>query len=138
MTEAGDGCDDIILETREDLNMFLTSSKYEFTILKFHADWCKPCKSIAPFVHELIEEKINYFDKMNVKNKFIFVEVDVDECFDLYAFLKKRKMINGIPALFLYSKAIYSKADPKEIYIPHGSISGTNQDEIRKVLDYIK
>lgn len=129
---------EIILETREDLNKFLTTSKYDFTILKFQAEWCKPCKSIASFVHEVVEEKIQHFDKMNVKNKFIFVEVDVDECFDLYAFLKRKKMINGIPAIFLYSRELYTKADPNEVYIPHGSISGTNQDEIRKVLDYIK
>lgn len=138
MAEAEVDYDDVILETREDLNKFLINSKYDFTILKFQADWCKPCKSIGPFVHDLVEEKIQHFNKMNVKNKFIFVEVDVDECFDLYAYLKKKKMINGIPAIFLYSRELYSKADPKELYIPHGSISGTNQDEIRKVLDYIK
>ena len=130
--------DEIILETRTDLTDFLVNTKYEYTILKFYADWCKPCKVISPFINGLIEDKIKRFDAVGVKDKFIFIEVDVDECFDLYAFLKSKKRINGIPAIFLYRKSVYSKLETNEIYIPQGSISGTKEDEIRKLLDYIK
>lgn len=34
------------------------------------------------------------------------IEVDVDECFDLYAFLKHKKMVNGIPVLLAYAKGM--------------------------------
>lgn len=129
--------EEIILETREDLTFFLKNTPYDFVILKFYADWCKPCKKITPFVTQLLEDKAKKFESEGVKNKFIFVSVDVDECFDLYAFMKKQKMINGIPALFLYSKKVYKQNDEKQMYIPQASISGTSENEIRKVLDFI-
>lgn len=129
--------EEIILETREDLISFLKNTKYEFVILKFYADWCKPCKQITPFIEKIINEKTKKFEANKVQNKFIFVSVDVDECFDLYAFMKKQKMINGIPALFLYSKKIYKQNDEKEMYIPQASISGTNEGKISQVLNFI-
>lgn len=129
--------EEIILETREDLANFLENTQYEFVILKFYADWCKPCKMITPYIEKVINEKTKLFESKQVKNKFIFVSVDVDECFDLYAFMKKKKMINGIPALFLYSKNIYKKNDKSEIYIPQASISGTDESKISQVLDFI-
>lgn len=129
--------EEIILETREDLTFFLKNTPYEFVILKFYADWCKPCKQITPFVEKIINEKAKKFESRGVKNKFIFISVDVDECFDLYAFMKKQKMINGIPALFLYSKKIYKQNDEKQMYIPQASISGTDETKISQVLDFI-
>jgi len=51
--------------------------------------------------------------------------------------MKKQKMINGIPALFLYSKKVYKQNEEKHMYIPQASISGTKEDEIKKVLDFI-
>tara|TARA_Y100000992_G_scaffold301600_2_gene272919 strand:+ start:1649 stop:2077 length:429 start_codon:yes stop_codon:yes gene_type:complete len=129
---------EIILENRNDLKNFLKNTKYEYVVLKFYADWCKPCKFISPYVKKIIEEKTKCFNEWGVKDKFIFVEIDVDECFDLYAFLKKQKRINGIPAIFLYSKKIYMKLEEGQIHIPQGSISGTNEEKIRKLLDFIK
>ena len=129
--------EEIILETREDLTFFLKNTPYEFVILKLYADWFKPCKQITPIVEKIMNEKAKKFESRGVKNKFIFVSVDVDECFDLYAFMKKQKMINGIPALFLYSKKIYKQNDEKQMYIPQASISGTDETKISKVLDFI-
>lgn len=129
--------EEIILETREDLTFFLKNTPYDFVVLKFYADWCKPCYKITPFVTQLLEDKARKFERQGIKNKFIFVSVDIDECFDLYAFMKKQKMINGIPALFLYSKKIYQKNEEKQMYIPQASISGTSENEIKKVLDFI-
>jgi hypothetical protein len=34
------------------------------------------------------------------------MEVDVDECFDLYAFLKHKKMVNGIPVFLAYARDV--------------------------------
>ena len=129
--------EEIILETRDDLINYLKNTPYEYVILKFYADWCKPCSKITPFVEKLIDEKCKKFDSLGVKNKFIYIKVDVDECFDLYAFMKKQKMINGIPAIFLYYKKEFKKNEEEHIYIPQGSISGTNENEISKVLNFI-
>lgn len=124
---------EIELENREDLTTYLTNTEYEYTIIKFKADWCKPCKNIAPFVENCVKSKEEEFK--NNKKKFLFITLDVDECFDLYAFLKKIKMINGIPALFLYSK---NNLDEDKKYIPQYNVSGTNEEEIRKMFNIIK
>tara|TARA_Y100000389_G_scaffold177526_1_gene189860 strand:+ start:8118 stop:8540 length:423 start_codon:yes stop_codon:yes gene_type:complete len=129
--------EEIILENREDLISLLKNTQYEYVILKFYADWCKPCKLITPYVESIIETKTKKFQSQGVKNKFIYISVDVDECFDLYAFLKKSKRINGIPAIFLYTKKIYKNEEESKMHIPQGSISGTNEEEISKLLNFI-
>ena len=128
--------EEIILENRNDLSQYLKDTNYDFVVLKFSAVWCKPCKIVKPIIENTLKEvdaKINGSDK-----KYIFIEVDVDECFDLYAFLKQKKMINGIPAIFLYSKKIYKDVEDNKLYIPQASISGTKEDQIKKVLHLIQ
>ena len=68
--------EDILLETRQDLVQYLKNTKYEHVILKFYADWCAPCKSLSPTLHEMINKKALQFQ--GETNKFIFIEVDVD------------------------------------------------------------
>ena len=122
--------EEIILENRQDLIDFLKTTKYEYIMLKFFADWCGPCNKISPFVNNLADEKIK------TNSNFIFIEVNVDECFDLYAFLKKQKMIKGIPSIFLYKKEILNNIDLEHYYIPQSSISGTNESEIKKIFNF--
>lgn len=128
----------ICLETREDLIELLKTTKYDFVVLKFKANWCRPCKVIQPFVHELVDQKCKELDAKHKKDVFLYVDIDVDECCDLYAFLKKSKRINGIPAIFLYSKEITQKMDNDYIYIPHASVSGTKERDIQKLFDLIQ
>ena len=81
---------EIDLENREDLIKLLNSSEYKFIIIKFTATWCRPCKVIQPFLEKMVDEKI---EKLNIQQKinhFLYIELDVDVCFDLYAFLKKK------------------------------------------------
>lgn len=130
--------EELTISNREELREFLLETSCDFTVIKFYAEWCKPCKKITPFIRGIIDTKKKKFEEQGLKNKLRFIEVNVDESFDLYAFLKKRKMINGIPSLFLYSKEIYINNDKDKIYIPQGCISGINEEQIRKVLDYIK
>lgn len=128
--------EEIILETRTDLVKYLKETDYEHVILKFHADWCAPCKVIGPKVKNMVIQKAE--ELKNYRNKFIYIEVDVDECFDLYAFLKSKKMVRGIPTVFLYKKEIYSKADESLIFIPQSSISGAKEKDIQNLIDLIQ
>jgi thioredoxin 1 len=64
-------------------------------IFKFGATWCGPCKMLQPVIENAIPQ---------MPNNVLFYDIDVDESIDLYAFLKSKKMINGIPALLAYYK----------------------------------
>ena len=128
--------EEIILETRNDLVNYLKETKYEYVILKFHADWCAPCKAIGPKVKNMVIAKAEQLKSH--KNKFIYIEVNVDECFDLYAFLKSKKMVRGIPTIFLYKKEIYSNSEESQLFIPQSSISGAKEQEIQNLINLIK
>jgi len=83
-------------------------------IIKFGADWCGPCKKIEGLVQE-------WFNKTN--DKVQCAMIDVDESFDIYAFLKSKKMVNGIPVVLCYKKGIISS-------IPDDSITGADPIEL--------
>ena len=88
-------------------------------IFKFSANWCKPCKKISPY----IETKLD-----TINNNVIYYNIDIEDAFDLYAYLKKMKVITGIPALYLYK-------DNSHILSPEYSVSGTDKSEIDKLFE---
>ena len=59
-------------------------------VLKMGAEWCGPCKRI----HSVVEEGLSFLPA-NVQK----VVLDIDESIEIYAYLKTRKRVNGIPAL---------------------------------------
>jgi thiol-disulfide isomerase/thioredoxin len=124
---------DIILETRNDLVNFLKSNNTEFIIIKFYAEWCGPCKKLEPLINEKIKKM-----KEKMPNKFIYISVDIDECFDLFAYLKQKKMIKTIPSIFIYDKKIYKNQEQDKYYIPQYSISSSNMELVKPVLNIIK
>ena len=54
----------------EEFNNLLASTQY--VIVDFYAEWCGPCKMIAPKYVELAEE-------LSVPNYFAFAKIDVDK-----------------------------------------------------------
>jgi len=106
----------VTLENREDLKTYLANTEYDTTIIKLTASWCGPCKKIAPYVARLNEA---YRQKYN----FEYIEVDIDQSLDLYAFFKKMKMANGVPTFLTFKKAHYS---PDTYYVPYKGISGAD------------
>lgn len=64
-------------------------------ILKFGAEWCGPCKKIDPLVDKWFATAPS-----NVQ----CCKIDVDDNFELYGFLKTKRQIGGIPAIFCYTK----------------------------------
>lgn len=83
-------------------------------IIKFSASWCGPCK--------LIKNAVDGFFASS-PNEVICADIDVDECFDLYSFLKSKKMINGIPVLLCYKKGNLT-------YIPDDIITGADPNQL--------
>ena len=85
-------------------------------IFKFGAEWCAPCKAIKKYIDDVSIALPN--------NNTVFIyNVDVDECFDLYAYLKQKKMVSGIPALLAYKKG-------NTYFVPDASVSGTSESEL--------
>jgi thiol:disulfide interchange protein len=80
-------------------------------IIKFGAEWCAPCKLVEKQVHD-------WFARMpETVQGFI---IDVDESFEIYAFLKTKKMVNGVPVILCYDKGNLN-------YIPSDSIIGADK-----------
>ena len=63
------------------------------TVLKLTATWCGPCKMIAEYTRQA---------SLRLPANVDLIECDVDESFDLYASLKQKKMVNGIPVFLFY------------------------------------
>ena len=66
---------EIINVTKDNFNEIKASEKP--VLLDFYADWCGPCRMLAPFVHEIAEErddivvgKINVDDEPELAQSF--------------------------------------------------------------------
>ena len=100
------------LADREAFQEILNSNE-GIVILKFGAEWCQPCKLINPFVHEM-------FNKLPAG--FTVYDLDVDDNFEIYAYLKSKKMVTGIPVVLAYYRE-------NKTFASNESISGANKEE---------
>jgi thioredoxin 1 len=64
-------------------------------VVKLGATWCGPCKRIAHIVEAFFASS---------PNSVVCADIDVDESFDFYSFLKSKRMVNGIPAILCYKR----------------------------------
>jgi thiol:disulfide interchange protein len=106
--------------TRESFRGLLefNSKQNKHTILKLTADWCRPCKTIKELA---IQQVANIVMKM--ERPVECYEVNIDDSLDFYAFMKKHKMVNGIPVFLFY------KSGNTE-YIPDDSVTGASPPDI--------
>lgn len=84
-------------------------------IIKVGATWCGPCAQISPYV-------VEWLARMPEATTHAVI-VDVDHSSEFYAYMKRRKMLNGIPALFCYEKENMT-------FVPDNFVIGTSRDEI--------
>lgn len=91
-------------------------------LFKFGAEWCGPCKKVDPLLSQLYDQTPD--------NVEIFV-LDIDECFDLYSFLKHKKQVNAIPCILGYLRGNTS-------YAPNFCYIGSDTNEIVKLFDLIR
>tara|TARA_B100000424_G_scaffold154226_1_gene117896 strand:- start:4489 stop:4863 length:375 start_codon:yes stop_codon:yes gene_type:complete len=108
---------DIEITNREEFYHLIQNMNPGIIVIKFSAEWCKPCQKIKPLV-------TNCFNKL--PDNAMCLTVDIDESFDLYAFLKQKKMLNGVPSLLCYHK----NYDKEYAFIPKHSYSGSNENKI--------
>ena len=98
-------------ESRHQFLDFLKSNP-GFIVVKLGAEWCGPCKKI--------HEEVNDFFSRCPEN-VICCDIDVDDSFDLYAFLKTKKMVTGIPVIMVWKQGSVE-------YIPDYSYVGADKE----------
>ncbi len=90
---AGDGSH----QADENVQRITTAEQFDAVVLRasvpvlvdFFADWCGPCRRLAPTIHDLAAE---------YKGRAIFVKVDVDQAKTLAA----RYKVSGIPDVRIF------------------------------------
>lgn len=81
-------------------------------VIKFGAEWCGPCKQIEAQVYA-------HMAKMPTEIMCCVLDIDEEGAFDLYAFLKSKRMVNGVPAILCYKKGNLS-------WVPDDVVVGAN------------
>lgn len=92
-------------------------------ILQFTATWCRPCRGIKPY----IEKKFT-----QCHDSIVCCQLDVDENAELYAFMKRNRQVNGIPALLAYFKG---NITPYANISISGSDQGAIDDFFKKCIE---
>jgi thiol-disulfide isomerase/thioredoxin len=88
-------------------------------VLKMGAEWCGPCKKI--------EKDVEFaYSRFPVSVQPVLL--DIDESFDLFAYLKKKKRVNGVPALLAWKKGNLSD-------IPDDVVLGADVPQVRAFFD---
>ena len=85
-------------------------------VLKLGAEWCGPCKTIKAAVNGFFASS---------PPEVVCGDIDVDNSFDFYSFLKSKKMVNGIPVLLCYKKG-------NSTYIPDDMITGSDPQQLHQ------
>lgn len=106
------------ITNRKDLLDNILPHNPGYVIVKFGAEWCKPCKKIKETVD-------TSFSKMG-PNVQCF-DIDIDECFDVYAFMKSRKMVVGIPSILVWNRG-------NKEFVPSAFISSSDNVEVENFL----
>jgi thioredoxin 1 len=92
-----------------------------YIILKFGAEWCGPCKAVAPHINGW---------KSKLGGNVQYYDIDIDNSVELYVYLKARKMVNGIPCILVYKRG-------NTTYIPDDAALGANVFDINHVFDNV-
>lgn len=105
--------------TKDQLINFQNNSPIpQQVIIKFEADWCKPCQQIKELCQTLASQ---------LNNNVGYVVVDIDEHIELYAYLKTKKQVKGVPTLLSYYAG---PRDQNEWFLPNDSIVGGDHNGV--------
>jgi thiol:disulfide interchange protein len=99
-------------------------------LLFFNASWCNPCKKVKTLLNSELD---------NIKNIVNISFIDIDTHKDnynnnafFYSFLKKKRIVRGIPSLLLYIK------NEEEENIYPDFFCDTNTDHFKAMVAIIK
>jgi len=101
------------IENREHFKRLLENNP-GLVIIKFGATWCGPCKKIKSVVD-------GFF--CSSPDSVLCCDIDIDECPDVYSYLKTKKMVNGIPVMLCWKKG-------NTTFIPDESITGSSPNDL--------
>lgn len=107
------------LEDLERLLVGHTSDK--LFIIRFGAEWCAPCRHTAPAAHEAMERLSHKH-----QSKVVCISIDIDDSLELYAELKRRRALTGVPSILAYRGT--DMQDPW--FYPMDSVSGGSLDKV--------
>jgi thiol-disulfide isomerase/thioredoxin len=107
------------IDELKDIQTSMDRNAQHILLIKFSATWCKPCQSIQHVCKE-------WFDKL--PEHVIVVEIDIDACLDLYMFMKRHRIIKGVPAIVAWYPNESREANIW--YIPEDSVSGSSIHDI--------
>jgi thiol-disulfide isomerase/thioredoxin len=108
------------IKTLPELYQHLQNST-KTTIIKFGAVWCSPCKKIEPFFY-------NYLD--NLREQFNWIIIDIDVSYDLYGFLKGKRIVTGVPCFLRFNKRENRENNDIISYVPDDILIGANRNEL--------
>ncbi len=106
-----------------DRNTFLSylAQNPGIMLFKFGAEWCGPCKKIKNDLEFLFA---------NTPANVLCFDIDIDECFDVYAFLKSKKQVNGVPVVLGYIKG-------NDSFAPDMSHTGSDVSTLKLFFDNV-
>lgn len=87
-------------------------------LLKFSADWCKPCQTVSQLCKDA-------FAKM--PDNVIIASIDIDKSLDLYMIFKKKRMLTGIPCILSWHPL--KNRDMERWYIPDDSVLSSSKPD---------
>jgi thioredoxin 1 len=108
--------ENVITEMSKDSFSKLLQTNPGVIIIKFGAEWCGPCKKIDPLVYR-------WMIKFSAIPKIQCAIIDIDDNFEIYAFLKNRKMVNGVPVILCYKKGNLT-------WIPDKAVVGADENQV--------
>jgi thioredoxin 1 len=88
-------------------------------VIKFGAEWCGPCKRIDPMVYEWMSR---------LPPTIQGAVIDIDDNFEIYALLKSKRIVNGVPVILCYKKGNLTP-------VPDHIVVGADENQIRQFFD---
>jgi len=90
-------------------------------VVKYGATWCGPCRTIDPILNMAYTK---------LPSNVQVVVVDIDDCMDVYSFMKNKRMLNGVPALTAYVRGNTS-------YVPDYGVTGADMPRIQQFFERV-
>jgi thioredoxin 1 len=102
------------VDTHQFKEIIKSPSKYPYVFVDFYADWCGPCRSIAPKIDDLAKKH----------HHVTFLKVDIEESPELADFYN----IQSLPTFMLLKRGHYKPVQPP--------VTGADYEGLKYLLRY--